>query len=398
MYAFAKCMTISYKHSSHTIYAVFCPADSIDLGIQTEFDRKVLDATKLATYSKDYNYSQKVGASNQGITVYGTKIPWNWGSGFLLSDVFSYAWSTASGQLSTFHQEAQTVQSNSSKCALKSSSPPYHPNTKNQQIVWKVWVGSDISIGIAETITLEQVFYEKNTVSIPTDVVVDTICQVQLDSLNCTVDNSAFNTSAKLTYTLTNKAGKVIVIQTYQILAITFYVSHLSSKEPSVRNFGVDLKYGSSVINSCKQDELRVDFSWEELEMTTALDGFLTTDYISVNDVFAPFYIEFATNSWPITGNTQFLFNLGVFGQMNGMRSQLKIMYCYVLNNDSTVSHDFKSLEIFQINFTAMLTPKTELSKNSFILNCFGGGNMRANLSQGGVQLSFQINNGTQLQ
>ena len=78
----------------------------------------------------------------------------------------------------------------------------------------------------------------------------------------------------------------------------------MSNKEPSVRNFGVDLKYGNSVINSCMQDELRVDFSWEELEMTTALDGFLTTDYIAVNDVFAPFYIEFATNSWPITGNT----------------------------------------------------------------------------------------------
>ena len=71
-----------------------------------------------------------------------------------------------------------------------------------------------------------------------------------------------------------------------------------------MRNFGVDLKYGTSVINSCKADKLRVDFSWEEWEFATGLDGFLATDYIGTNNVFAPFSIQFATNNWPITSNT----------------------------------------------------------------------------------------------
>ena len=43
MYAFAKCMRVSYKYSSNTIYAVFCPADSTNLGIAREFDRADLD-------------------------------------------------------------------------------------------------------------------------------------------------------------------------------------------------------------------------------------------------------------------------------------------------------------------------------------------------------------------
>ena len=57
MYAFSKCMKIQYKYSSNTIYSVFCPADSTDLGIAMEVDRKDADAEYLETYSKEYDYT-----------------------------------------------------------------------------------------------------------------------------------------------------------------------------------------------------------------------------------------------------------------------------------------------------------------------------------------------------
>ena len=50
-------MKIQYKYSSNTIYSVFCPADSTDLGIAMEVDRKDADAEYLETYSKEYDYT-----------------------------------------------------------------------------------------------------------------------------------------------------------------------------------------------------------------------------------------------------------------------------------------------------------------------------------------------------
>ena len=112
-----------------------------------------------------------------------------------------------------------------------------------------MWVGSDVSVKTGEMITLEQVFYNKNSVSAPTDVEIDTICQVQLPVFSCIIDNSDFSTTAKLVYTLTNIAGQDITLQSSQLIALTFYVSHVSNAEPSARNFGVELKYGTSIIN-----------------------------------------------------------------------------------------------------------------------------------------------------
>ena len=50
-------MRISYKYSSSTIYSVFCPADSEQLGLYSEIDRESQDYDTLEEYGLYYNFS-----------------------------------------------------------------------------------------------------------------------------------------------------------------------------------------------------------------------------------------------------------------------------------------------------------------------------------------------------
>ena len=57
-------MRISYKYSSSTIYSVFCPADSEDLGLYSELVREDEDQEFLEEYGLAYNYSSSIGETN----------------------------------------------------------------------------------------------------------------------------------------------------------------------------------------------------------------------------------------------------------------------------------------------------------------------------------------------
>ena len=50
--------------------------------------------------------------------------------------------------------------------------------------------------------------------SIPTNLEVHNLCEVQLSILSCSIDIDYWNSNAKLVYTLTNIAGNAIKIYT----------------------------------------------------------------------------------------------------------------------------------------------------------------------------------------